>query len=96
MEGNFYVSASSVEAPAKGRLARAYTGCHLEADAYGACVEKAHYNKELVVDSCKQLRQALRACIDRGVAEVNAATAVTAAAAANQPATAATGNSPPQ
>lgn len=64
MEGNFYVSSSSVTVESKGKLAQAFLGCHEEADLYGKCVELAHANKELKRNSCQQERLNLRKCID--------------------------------
>ena len=64
MEGNFYVSSSSVTVESKGKLAQAFLGCHEEADLYGKCVELAHANKELKRNSCQQERFNLRKCID--------------------------------
>jgi hypothetical protein len=67
MEGNFYVSSSSVTVESKGKLAQAFLGCHEESELYGKCVEKAHANKELKLNSCKEERLNLRKCIDAGV-----------------------------
>ncbi len=75
MEGNFYVSSAAVSLEQQGVLSRAYNGCHEESEAYGRCVEIAHHNKELNIDSCKTQRAALRACIDKQVTTIRAADA---------------------
>jgi hypothetical protein len=81
MEGNFYVSTSSVSIEAKGKLAQAFLGCHEQADVYGKCIEKAHANKELKKDSCVQERTLLRQCMDDNVVRNKLAADAAAAAA---------------
>jgi hypothetical protein len=67
MEGNFYVSETSIDRELKSKLGHAYMKCPQEAKEYGKCVEGFQINKDLRKDVCAQQRNELRRCVDAAV-----------------------------
>lgn len=64
MEGNFYISDVVIDRELESKYGQAYQQCRTESRAYGSCIEAGQINRNLSRDYCRELRIALRTCVD--------------------------------